>query len=373
MIGLLASAGRKTLTNPNPCVALLHRTQSFQRGYALSRFPDRRTGFGRTPNAGRKPTQGTASSAQGSDETYDSGSSRFGYEERPSAQDSQLWDASQRMPSGNPQEGLKHLLLNNNTLVITRKLEMLSIFMGFEQSNRYTIENEAGEPLGYIAEEPRGVLSLFARQIFRTHRPFRALVMDLHGSPILWIRRPFSWINSRMFVQRLKDLHEYTSEGEPVLDTFAEVQQEWHLWRRRYHLFLRDQPRRILSTTSEPQPEPPTDSFTQFAKIDEGLWAWHFNMLDARGMPIASVNRAFRGFGREIFTDTGQYFVTFDATRPDVSDSDQTLQQPTVVRNLALDERALVLAAAVNIDYDYFSRHSEGHGLGFPMLWSSGE
>lgn len=126
MIGLLASAGRKTLTNPNPCVALLHRTQSFQRGYALSRFPDRRTGFGRTPNAGRKPTQGTASSAQGSDETYDSGSSRFTYEERPSAQDSQLWDASQRMPSGNPEEGLKHLLLNNNTLVITRCVSILN-------------------------------------------------------------------------------------------------------------------------------------------------------------------------------------------------------------------------------------------------------
>jgi hypothetical protein len=50
------------------------------------------------------------------------------------------------------------------------------------------LENEAGEPLGYIAEEPRGFLSMFARQIFRTHRPFRALVMDLHGSPILWVR-----------------------------------------------------------------------------------------------------------------------------------------------------------------------------------------
>ncbi|KAG2091814.1 Scramblase-domain-containing protein [Suillus discolor] len=368
MIGLLASTGRRGLTNSNPCIALLHHTPYFQRGYALSRFPNQRTGFGRAPSSGRKPTQGTVSSAQ--DETYDSTSLRFTYESRSSADDSQLWDASQRTPSSNPGEGLKHLLLNNNTLVITRKLEMLSIFMGFEQSNRYTISNEAGEPLGYIAEEPRGVLSMFARQIFRTHRPFRALVMDLHGSPILWIRRPFAWINSRMFVQRLKDLHEYTPEGEPVLDTFAEVQQEWHLWRRRYHLFLRDQPRRILSTASEPQPEPPIDSFTQFAKIDEGLWAWHFNMLDARGTPIASVNRAFRGFGREIFTDTGQYFVTFDATHQDGS---ETPERPTVIRNLTLDERALVLAAAVNIDYDYFSRHSEGHGLGFPMLWSSGE
>lgn len=42
-----------------------------------------------------------------------------------------------------------------------------------------------------------------------------------------------------MYVQSLKDWHEYASTGEPVLDTFAEAQQRWHLWRRRYDLFLR--------------------------------------------------------------------------------------------------------------------------------------
>ena len=49
------------------------------------------------------------------------------------------------------------------------------------------IANEAGETLGYIAEEPRGFFSMFSRQIFRTHRPFRALVMDRFGDPILWV------------------------------------------------------------------------------------------------------------------------------------------------------------------------------------------
>jgi hypothetical protein len=53
------------------------------------------------------------------------------------------------------------------------------------------------------------------------------------------VRRPFAWINSRMFVQRLKEFSEYTPDGEPVLDTFAEAQQIWHIWRRRYDLFLR--------------------------------------------------------------------------------------------------------------------------------------
>jgi hypothetical protein len=42
-----------------------------------------------------------------------------------------------------------------------------------------------------------------------------------------------------MYVQRLKDWHEYAPTGEPVLDTFAEAQQRWHPWRRRYDLFLR--------------------------------------------------------------------------------------------------------------------------------------
>lgn len=127
-----------------------------------------------------------------------------------------------------------------------------------------------------------------------------------------------------MYVQSLKDWHEYASTGEPVLDTFAEAQQRWHLWRRRYDLFLRwvillpllcnsrtratnrATPNAIQSIASEPQPEPEPDHFAQFAKIDEGFWAWHFTLRGAHGEELASISRAFRGFGREIFTDTGK-------------------------------------------------------------------
>ena len=48
--------------------------------------------------------------------------------------------------------------------------------------------NESGQVLGYIAEEPKGFLAVLARQVFATHRPFRAIVMDLEGSPIMWAR-----------------------------------------------------------------------------------------------------------------------------------------------------------------------------------------
>lgn len=43
-----------------------------------------------------------------------------------------------------------------------------------------------GEHLGYIAEEPRGFLGTISRQAFATHRPFRAVIMDKEGTPVLW-------------------------------------------------------------------------------------------------------------------------------------------------------------------------------------------
>jgi hypothetical protein len=56
----------------------------------------------------------------------------------------------------------------------------------------------------------------------------------------------------------------------------------------------------ILSIPSEPQPEPEPSTFSQFAKVDEGFLAWSFKIYDARAEEIAHINRAFRGFGREV-------------------------------------------------------------------------
>ncbi|PCH38138.1 Scramblase-domain-containing protein [Wolfiporia cocos MD-104 SS10] len=350
---LASRTGLKHLCRPC-CRGSLAVPPSSCRTYALSRFPEREPGLGR-----RRPRSAPIDKQPRSrSDLENSDSSSHEKEQRAPFEQSPLWEASQRAPLSDPEEGLKRLLLGHDELVVTRQIEMLNLFIGFEQSNRYVITNEAGETLGYIAEEPRGFLATFGRQIFRTHRPFRALVMDSVGTPILWLRRPFAFINSRMFVQRLKDLNQYTPEGEPVLDTFGEVQQRWHMWRRRYDLFLREDPRRILSLANEPQPEPESDLFNQFTRIDEGLWAWSFFFKDARGEEIASVRRAFRGFGRELFTDTGQYFIRFSPLPPDPMDP--TPRAPSIVRDLSLEERALVLAMSVNIDFDYFSRHSEG-------------
>ena len=42
------------------------------------------------------------------------------------------------------------------------------------------------------------------------------------------------------------------------------------------------------------------------AKIDEPFLAWDFTLRDVRGKEMASVSRAFRGFGREVCTETSR-------------------------------------------------------------------
>ncbi|KAI0780774.1 Scramblase-domain-containing protein [Trametes elegans] len=366
MLSLRTSSRHLSQLVARPASRLPAAPLQFTRTYAFSRFEKPRPGVGRErpkldPLNARKQVKSSSDPASEPPPPEfgfwnASSGGTFAREEQPSAAQSPLWEETVRTPASNPEEGMHRLLMENNRLIVTRQIEMLNIFVGFEQANRYVITNELGTTLGYIAEEPRGLLSTFSRQIFRTHRPFRAVVMDSQGSPILWFRRPFAFINSRMYVQRLKDFNQYTPEGEPILDTFAEVQQVWHPWRRRYDLFLRQTPHRILSTLNEPQPEPEPELFHQFAKIDEGLLAWHFTLRDAQGLGIANVNRAFRGFGREIFTDTGQYFVNFDPF--EASEEPDLPQKAYVIRDLTVEERALILATAVNIDFDYFSRHS---------------
>ena len=111
--------------------------------------------------------------------------------------------------------------------------------------------------------------------------------------------------------------------------------------------------------------------FTQFAYVDEPFLSWDFSLRSADDKLVGSVNRNFAGFGREIFTDTGVYALRMDSASENQGQSPQaqTNGETTTVesgcgRGMTLDERAVMLATAVTIDFDYFSRHS-GHGGGF--------
>lgn len=230
------------------------------------------------------------------------------------------------------------LMLSPPALVVTREYEWGNIVFGFEQANRYTIRAApGGEVVGYIAEED-SIGKSVARNVLRTHRSFKATILDKNGEAVFVIRRPFYVVSTNLFVDE---------PGENAKN-LGQVEMSWHLWRRRYSLYADGE---------------------QFAEVDTGFLGVDFNMMDERGRRIASVNKDFTGFAREIFTDARQYVLRLD---PSYNVSAQGLVNDTSTlaagdhvtgnekdaRQLTLSQRAVILAAAVSIDFGKFPLNS---------------
>ncbi|KNE57398.1 hypothetical protein AMAG_03119 [Allomyces macrogynus ATCC 38327] len=220
-----------------------------------------------------------------------------------------------------------YAMFARDQVAVVRQLEMMNLMLGFEQANAYTMKGEGGQDIGHIIEEDSLARSLL-RNFLTTHRKMSAKVVNLQGEVVLKIHRPFNWINSTIYITTADDRE------------IGHVEQEWHLWRRRYNLFNQDE---------------------QFARIDAPILSWEFPLHDEDQRQVGMIDRNFTGFGRELFTDTGHYAVHF---QPDAE-----AQRP-----LTLDERAIAFAAAITIDFDYFSRDRNGlfgggGGGGFPLFF----
>ncbi|KAA8912442.1 Scramblase-domain-containing protein [Sphaerosporella brunnea] len=288
-------------------------------------------------------------------------------------------------------------LLENSALVVQRQLELGNLLIGFEQANKYTISDPAGNHVGFIAEEEHSITKMLMRQWARTHRPFTTHIFDKHGVEVLRFHRPFSFINSRITAYDPLDPSSTPGNVSHVTPdqyrVIGECQQEWHLLRRKYNLFLY-QDNALDATEKGYQPEAGGRDgvYKQFAYVDEPVLSWDFSLLTGDEPPklIGSVNRNFAGFGREIFTDTGVYALRMDAasvaaepshlthqqydyrnSTPESPESERELQnvgEAAAGRGMTLDERAVMLATAVSIDFDYFSRHSSvGHSGIMPV------
>ena len=73
--------------------------------------------------------------------------------------------------------------------------------------------------MGYIAEEEGGFTSTIFRQLFRTHRPFRAVIMDNEGTPILWVSKLISIFS--YFFLIISDLN--LASAPLSMDKFSDV------------------------------------------------------------------------------------------------------------------------------------------------------
>lgn len=183
----------------------------------------------------------------------------------------------------------------------------------------------------------------------------------------------------------------------------GDAQQQWAPLRRKYNLSLFRQTvtPEVNLGTRRTLPGNPTHSrsqqlelsqaalksdegeFSQFAYVDEPFLSWDFSLLSADSRLIGSVNRNFAGFGREIFTDTGVYALRMDAAglakeprhEPSKTGEQNEIIHKAPVTSMSLDQRAVMLATAVSIDFDYFSRKSSSSDF-IPMwlpFWAGDE
>ena len=313
-------------------------------------------------------------------------------------------------------------LLEQSGIVIQRQIEMMNVFLGFEQANRYVIMDPQGNHIGYMAEHDGGIAKTMGRQWFRTHRSFMVHVFGRDGQEVLRFHRPFSWINTRIRVYDPVELASglKTSSSTDVVQSSAvadavmnqqisslkleemkvigEAQSEWAPLRRKYNLFLAHELPKAEEVGSEPIPGDLSmkqqsqakgkDHFAQFAYVDEPFLSWDFSLKAADQKLIGSVNRNWGGLGREFFTDTGTYVLRMDSAGLDeeaskshiVSQSNQserayaeTLGGNDGKYGMTLDQRAVMLATAVTVDFDYFSRHSHGGGIiPMPLMMGGG-
>ena len=310
-------------------------------------------------------------------------------------------------------------ILGNSSLVIQRQIEMMNVMLGFEQANRYIIMDGQGQTLGYIAEQDHGIGRTMARQLFRAHRSFTTHIFDAEEQEVLRIHRPFAYISSRIRIYDPVPENGYSdtdtsmalqgTSASSVMNQGAvaqvspltleemriigEAQQQWAPLRRKYNLFSYrplepppedSQQQRIESgenpasdTTALTEAKAPDQAIeagmAQFAHVDEPFLSWDFTLRDAEQGTIGSVNRNFVGFAREIFTDTGVYALRMDSAAQTSSlestDGTELQRYEKDATAMSLDQRAVMLATAVSIDFDFFSRHSRAGGHGFMPLW----
>jgi uncharacterized protein YxjI len=198
-------------------------------------------------------------------------------------------------------------------LSLRQRKEWVEILIDFETRNQYAVRGAGGEELGTLAEQGGGLGRVLTRWLLRSHRPLEAALCDRAGALLLRFSRPFFLLFS--------DLHVTDAEGRRV----GSVHRRFGILNRRYDL---------------------RDAFGRtFARVRSPLWRiWTF-FVEAEDGRRAAIGKRWGGLLREVFADADTFGVDFSQA------------------SFAPDERAVIFAAAVSIDFDFFENNAGRGGL----------
>lgn len=192
--------------------------------------------------------------------------------------------------------------------IVLRQRRELAELAGFETRNKFEILGADGTPLGFAAEQGKGLGAAFARMLLGHWRRFEIFVFDADRQRVLVARHPW-----RFFFQRLEV---EAADGRPL----GALQQRFSLLSKRFD--MEDAHGAVRMTVSSPVWKP---------------WTFPFRR---EGREVAFVRKRWSGLLREGFTDADRFGVEF---------ADLSLSE---------DDRFLLLAAALFIDLQYFERQA---------------
>ena len=201
-----------------------------------------------------------------------------------------------------------------NQFFIRQRKELTEILIDWETRNQYQILGPNEEELGNIAERAGGMSGFLWRSFLRSHRGFEIRVMDREGGLVLELARSFFLLFSDLAV---------TAGGGR---TVGHVRRRFGVLYKRYDL--------------------EDASGDCFARVKSPRWRfWTFPVLSERGTGDAVISKKWGGALREVFADADTFMIDYQNG------------------GWTQEERAVIFAAAISIDFDFFENNQGSGGV----------
>lgn len=199
-------------------------------------------------------------------------------------------------------------LMNYPWLKLRQRKE-LAEFFGYESRNKYEVCDPNGQVILYAAEQGSGLGAAFMRQVLGHMRTFEVHVFDNARNLVVRAVHPF-----RFFFQRLEV---FAADGRPL----GALQQRFAFFYKSFD--VNDAQGNTLMTVRSPFWRP---------------WTFTFQR---GGQDVATVAKKWGGTLTEVFTDADSFRIDFASPQLDP------------------DARALLLAAGLFIDLQYFENKAQ--------------
>lgn len=195
-------------------------------------------------------------------------------------------------------------LKNEKLIKIFQRKEMAEL-LGVESRNKYEVQSEKGEAIGYVAEQGKGAMDFFMRNFFGHWRTFQLFIFNSDKKQIAKVTNPFRFY--------FRELNLENENGEQV----GQIKKKFAFVNKKFSLSL---PGGEIYTVSSP-----------FWRI------WTFP-VKRNGKKVAEIRKMWSGAVKEIFTDSDNFEIEF------------------LDPSLSLKAKNLLLAAGVYVDLIYFEK-----------------